>query len=447
MPENNPNPEGALIIKGATLISSTGRQRADVAIKNHKIDKIVPELPSPPGQRVLDARGMCLLPGVIDSQVHFRDPGRGHKEDFGTGSRAAAMGGVTTVLDMPNTHPSTTTPERMEEKFDRVRKKSIVNFGLFVGATGENIPEIKKCLEKKYCHGIKIFLGSSTGDLLLYDPDKLLKILQECPHPIAVHSESEAILQARVGIRDSATSAHAHPQWRNEESALESTRMILNLARQAGRKIHVLHISTASEMELLKKSKNLCTVEVTPQHLTLHAPDCYDRLGSYAQMNPPIRENHHREALWRGMADGTVDVIGSDHAPHTREEKDTPYPAPPSGMPGVQTLLPLMLNHCHEGRLTMEKLVELVCEAPAKLYGLEGKGFIKEGYDADITLVDPKLGHTITDEEQESRCGWTPFAGIQVTGMPVATIVRGKIVMQDLKLTGEASGAPIRTSP
>ena len=188
-------------------------------------------------------------------------------------------------------------------------------------------------------------------------------------------------------------------------------------------------------------------MEVTPQHLTLHAPDCYDRLGSYAQMNPPIRENRHREALWRGIEDGTVDVIGSDHAPHTRQEKDTPYPGSPSGMPGVQTLLPLMLDHCHQGKLTLEKLVELICEAPARLYHLADKGFIREGYDADLTLIDPNRNHTITDEEQESRCGWTPFAGTEITGMPVATIVRGKMVMQDLKLTGERSGTPIRTTP
>ena len=435
-----------LIIKGATRVSSADREVVDVAIVDHKIAKIAPKLPDSKAKKILPAAGMSLIPGVIDSQVHFRDPGREHKEDFETGSKAAAMGGVTTILDMPNTHPSTTIPERMEEKFRLAQKKCIVNFGLFVGATGDNVPEINQCLEKDYCHGIKIFLGSSTGDLLLYAPPKLMKILRECPAPIAVHSESEAILQARIGVRDAGSSAHTHPQWRNEASALESTQMIVDLARQAGRKIHVLHISTASEMAFLKQNKDFCTVEVTPQHLTLYAPDCYDRLNTYAQMNPPIRENHHREALWRGIEDGTVDVIGSDHAPHTRQEKETPYPGAPSGMPGVQTLLPLMLDHCHHGRLTLEKLVELICERPAQLYHLEGKGWIKEGYDADLTLIDTRKVHTIADDEQESRCGWTPFAGMKVTGMPVATIVRGKIVMQDLKLTGERSGVPIRTA-
>ena len=436
-----------LVIKGATLVSSKERQLMDVAIMGHKIVKIDRKLPDVHGADTLQAEGMILIPGVIDSQVHFRDPGSEHKEDFETGGRAAAMGGITTILDMPNTHPSTTTPKRMEEKFQLAQKKCMVNFGLFVGATGDNISDIKKCLEKEYCHGIKIFLGSSTGDLLLYDPPKLMQIFQECPFPIAVHSESEAILQSRIGVRDSATSAHAHPLWRNEESALESTQMILDLARRSNRKIHVLHISTASEMEYLEQNKEHCTVEVTPQHLTLYAPDCYDRLGTYAQMNPPIRESHHREALWQGIQNGTVDVIGSDHAPHTRSEKDIPYPGSPSGMPGVQTLLPIMLEHCHQGKITLEKLVELVCENPAKLYNLNGKGFVQEGYDADLTLIDPHQVHTITNEEQESRTGWTPFDGNRVTGMPVATIVQGKIVMHNLKLTGKRSGAPIRTNP
>ena len=436
-----------IIIKGATRINSVDRRVVDVAIKENKIVKIDQNLSVSLGKKIIQADGMHLIPGVIDSQVHFRDPGKGHKEDFETGSRSAAMGGVTTILDMPNTHPSTTTNERMEEKFDRAKKKCIVNFGLFVGATGENVYEIKKCLKKEYCHGIKIFLGSSTGDLLLHEPRKLMQILRECPWPIAVHSEDEATLQSRMGIRDAASSAHAHPIWRNEQSALISTRMIVDLSRQAKRKVHILHISTASEMAFLKENKDFCTVEVTPQHLTLHAPDCYDRMGAYAQMNPPIRENHHREALWQGIRDGTVDVIGSDHAPHTREEKDAGYPRTPSGMPGVQTLLPIMLDHCHRGNMTLEKLVKLVCENPAELYHLEGKGFIVEGYDADLTLIDPLRTHTITNAEQKSRSGWTPFDGVQITGIPVTTIVQGKIIMENLKLTGEMAGRPIRTGP
>ena len=436
-----------LIIKGATRINSSGRQILDVAIKGNKIARIAPKLPPSQAKEVFSAEGLHLIAGVIDSQVHFRDPGGSHKEDFETGTRAAAMGGVTTILDMPNTHPSTTTLEKMEEKFERARQKCIVNFGLFVGATGDNIPDIKECLKKDYCHGIKIFLGSSTGDLLLCDQKKLFRTLKECPGTIAIHSESEAVLKSRMDIRDSAKSAHAHADWRNEESALESTRMILKLAEQAGRKIHILHISTASEMELLKRNKDFCTVEVTPQHLTLHSPDCYKRLGTYAQMNPPIRDNSHRNGLWKGIDDGTVDVIGSDHAPHTRKEKDAPYPQSPSGMPGVQTLLPIMLNHCHQGRLSQEKLVELLCEAPAKLYHLTGKGHVKEGYDADLTLIDLQRTHTITDGEQESRVGWTPFAGTRVTGMPVATIVQGTFIMKDLQLTGERTGHPIQTSP
>ena len=438
--------EWDLLIQGATHIDSNGQYSGlDVAIKGKKIARIAPGLRPTLAKETFSGEGLHLIAGVIDSQVHFRDPGGAHKEDFETGTRAAAMGGVTTILDMPNTHPSTTTLERMEQKFEQAKKKCIVNFGLFVGATGDNIPDIQECLKKEYCHGIKIFLGSSTGDLLLNDPQKLIKIFRECTWPIAVHSESESILQSRLNIKDAAVSAHAHPLWRNEESALESTKMILDLARQARRKVHVLHISTASEMALLKENKKFCTVEVTPQHLTLHAPDCYDRLGTYAQMNPPIRAKNHMDGLWDGVADGTVDVIGSDHAPHTKEEKDAPYPQSPSGMPGVQTILPIMLHHCYEGRLDYRQMVEFLCEGPAKLYNIEGKGFVKEGYDADLTIIDLERKHTITDSEQESRVGWTPFARMQITGMPVATIVQGKFVMKDGQLTRERAGRPIVT--
>lgn len=433
-----------LIIKGATVFfgDKSGSRIADVAIEGSKIASIAENIEGD-FKKVIDGSGKYLLPGVIDSQVHFREPGLEHKEDIETGSKAAAMGGVTTFLEMPNTKPSTTDPGRMEHKLNLGREKSVVNFGFFAGATKDNLDRIKKCLELQGCIGVKIFLGSSTGDLLLYDESKLLEIFSSVKSVIAVHSENEVRLNERVDIRDKATSAEAHPIWRDEETALSSTKMVINLARQAGRKVHILHITSKQEMEFLKDNKEFCTVEVTPHHLHLYAPDCYREYGTYAQVNPPIRSKDHCEALWNGITNRTVDVIGSDHAPHTREEKDKKYPASPAGMPGVQTMLPLMLDAVNKGTIEMERLVELLCVEPAKLYSMEKRGAIKEGYWADLTLVDMNRKHTIAEEEQQTKCGWTPFAGRVIKGMPVATIVRGQVVMENLELTGVRAGEAI----
>ena len=418
-----------LVIRDAQCVLPGAIRKGDVGISDGKIVALGKFEHS--AARVIDAEGKHLIPGVIDSQVHFREPGLVHKEDLATGSRAAVLGGVTTFLEMPNTSPPTTDEASIREKVALARAKSLANFGFFMGATADNLSELKKVPDIDHCCGIKIFLGSSTGDLLLYDEKVLLDIFRQTSTVIAVHSENEELLQKNLVFHRQAKEVHAHLRWRSVEVALSSTKRIVALARQAGRKVHVLHVSTQEEVEFLAHHKEHCTVEVTPQHLTLAAPECYDRLGTYAQMNPPIREQRHRQALWRAVADGTVDVIGSDHAPHTRAEKDVGYPGSPSGLPGVQTMLPLMLDHCAQGRITLEQVVELLCAAPARLYGFSTKGRIEQGMDADIVVLDLDREVTLTDEMMASRCGYTPFCGKTVRGFPTHTIIGGRVCVEE----------------
>ncbi|MDD0853779.1 dihydroorotase [Halobacteriovorax sp. GB3] len=431
-----------LVIKNGTLILKDGETIADIGVSGKKIKSISKNLQGH-AKEVFDATGMHIFPGIIDTQVHFREPGLVHKEDLESGSRAAALGGVCTFLEMPNTKPPTTTIESIKEKVNLAKEKSHVNFGFFIGATGENLDELKKAHDLEGCCGVKIFLGSSTGSLLLYDEEKLLEIFKSLQGMIAVHSESEVMLNERLPIRDNAKDVHAHYEWRNAETALSSTKMIVDIAKKAKRKVHVLHITTKEEMQFLKENKEHVTVEVTPQHLTLNAPDIYDRIGTLAQMNPPIRTQDHQDGLWKGLLDGTVDVIGSDHAPHTLEEKSNPYPASPSGMPGVQTIFPLMLHHHLNGKLDRRRLVDLLCERPAELYQLN-KGRIEIGRDADFTIVDLSKTTEIKNTEQASKCGWTPFDGMELKGKVEATIVMGSPVMINGKILPSKSSTPIK---
>ncbi len=443
------NPKKLLFTGGEAYLPQ-GLAQTEVLVEGDRIAKIGPtlkeDMQGDTSVRIIDLASKLLLPGVIDSQVHFRWPGGGHKEDIGSGSRAAALGGITTFLEMPNTNPPTTNHQALHDKLAFAEQNSVTNYGFFMGATGDNLEDLKELQGHPGACGIKIFLGSSTGDLLLYEPAKLRAILENTWVAISCHSEDEELLQKRRHLRDTGQTAHAHLEWRNEETAFSCTRKLLHLARECGRKVHVLHITSKAEIEFLAGMKDFCTVEVTPQHLTLEAPDCYDRLGTFAQMNPPIRGGEHRRALWQAVRDGTVDVIGSDHAPHTREEKERGYPHSPSGMPGVQTLLPLLLDAVNRGDLELARLVELVCTGPAKLFRLEGKGAIRPGFHADLTVVDMERNHTITDAEQASRVGWTPFAGHKVQGMPVMTVVNGVVVMEDGQLTGVRSGRAIQVS-
>tara|TARA_A100001037_G_C15137165_1_gene631749 strand:- start:264 stop:1505 length:1242 start_codon:yes stop_codon:yes gene_type:complete len=396
------------------------------------------------GGEVIDATGLHVLPGIIDTQVHFREPGNEHKEDLESGTRAAVMGGVTAVFEMPNTNPLTTTEDALNDKLARADGRAWSDYAFYVGATTDNAESLRELETLPGCCGIKIFMGSSTGSLLVPDDDSLRRVLESCRRRVAVHAEDEERLKARSHIAAEGAHPRAHPDWRDVETAFNATRRLISLAEELRRRVHVLHVTTADEAAYLAEHKDVASVEVTPQHLTLEAPDCYERLGAFAQMNPPIREAHHREGLWNAIAQGVVDVIGSDHAPHTREEKDQVYPNTPSGMPGVQTLLPLMLNHVSEGRLSLLRLTDLLCEGPNRLFGIVGKGRLAVGYDADVTLVDLAASREITDDWVAAKCGWTPFAGMTVTGWPVGTIIRGRSVMRDGQLMNEPSGQVMR---
>lgn len=433
-----------LIIKNATLVSSSESIVADIAVIDKKIARVEKNI-SLPADKIFNADGLHVLPGVIDSQVHFREPGLTHKEDIHTGSMAAVLGGVTTYLEMPNTQPPTITIESVQEKINLAQGRSFAHYGFFLGATNQNLNEILKGeKEMKGLCGIKIFLGSSTGSLLLFDEESIFKILEKSSLPIAIHSESEKILKERSQLRDNAANVHAHYQWRNPQSALLSTQWILELAKKAGRKVHVLHISTKEEIEFLRANKEACTFELTPQHLSFHAPDIYDQIGTLAQMNPPIRTIEHCQALWEAMDEEMPHVLGSDHAPHTLAEKGLPYPQSPSGMPGVQTLVPVMLDHVIKGRLTLERLVALLCENPAELYSLPQKGRIEVGLDADFTVVNLQGKYVVKNEDMASKCGWTPFANRELAGQVFATFIDGQMVMKEGKIIGAPIGRPIQ---
>ncbi|MGE5476647.1 MAG: dihydroorotase [Bacteroidales bacterium] len=432
-----------LILKGGIAVTPNGREQTDIAVQDGRIVAIG-GLSGASAASEIDVSGLHVLPGVIDTQVHFREPGLEHKEDLATGTAAAAMGGVVAVFEMPNTKPGTTTDVELRDKLTRAQGRTWTDHAFFLGAAADNVAHLAEWERIPGCAGIKVFMGSSTGSLLVSDDETLGRVLAQGYRRVAVHCEDEARLIARKAIAEEAGHPRAHHVWRDAQTALIATQRLIKLAEAARRRVHVLHVTTADEMAFLAGHKDLATVETTPQHLTLAAPECYEQLGTYAQMNPPIREAHHREALWKAIADGTVDVLGSDHAPHTRDEKDKPYPQSPSGMTGVQTLVPLMLDHVNAGRLSLERFVDLTSAGPARIYNLAGKGRIALGYDADFTLVDMKAERVITNQWIVSRCGWTPFDGTRVTGWPVGTVVRGNPVMMDGQLVGDPIGKPVR---
>jgi len=430
-----------LIIKNGFLVSSNGIIKKDIYIKNGKIEKIDSNL-NIDDANIIDADGFHIIPGAIDPQVHFREPGLTHKEDIESGSRAAVAGGVTTFFEMPNTKPATITSELLSQKFDIASKTSIANYSFFLGATPDNFAEIANMQDN--C-GLKIFMGSSTGDLLVDSDAALDEIFKQCNKVIAIHSEDEAILKkiAEQGIGENFTD---HPKARPVEAAVTSTVKAINLALKYKKRLHVLHLSTAEEVEIIRKHKhtNLITAETTPQHLLLSAPSIYEEKGAFAQMNPPIREQRHQDELWKGILDGTIECIATDHAPHTLEEKKLPYGKAPAGMPGVQTSLPLMLNEVSNKRITMEQVVKWMCENPAKVYKIKNKGFLKTGYDADITIIDMNLEKIISASEMESKCGWTVFDGCKIKGAPIITIVNGNIVYKNGKIVDTIKGRPVQ---
>jgi dihydroorotase len=430
-----------IVFKGGTVVNHAGEGVADLGVRNGRIAAIG-EIAEGLAGETIDARGLYILPGVIDTQVHFREPGMEHKEDLETGSRSAVLGGVTAVFEMPNTKPPTTSAAALAAKVAAATRRMYCDFAFFVGATRENVDELGELERLPGAAGIKVFAGSSTGNLLVDDEETIARILTTIRRRAAFHSEDEARLKSRVGVQREGDPS-SHTEWRDPIAALASTERLLRLATKAGKRIHILHISTGAEMELLSRHKDVASVEVTPQHLTLATPEAYDRLGTRAQMNPPLRDREHQALLWWGLSQGVVDVLGSDHAPHTLEEKSGTYPATPSGMPGVQTLVPVMLDHVNAGRLTLARFVDLTSAGPQRLFGIAGKGRIAVGYDADLTVVDLKKERVIENAWIGSKCGWTPFAGRKVKGWPVGTVVRGRIAMWDGEL-GQAGGAPVR---
>ncbi len=432
-----------LVIRNGMVATPNGIEALDIGVRNGRIAALGMLAQAETAQS-FDASGLTVLPGVIDTQVHFREPGLEHKEDLATGTAAAAMGGVTAVFEMPNTKPSTATAGELADKVKRGLGRTHCDFAFYVGATAENVETLPDLERQPGCAGVKLFMGASTGDLLVADDATLERVLRHGRRRMAVHCEDEYRMRDRKHLTEVAgATPHLHPQWRDAESALLATQRLVRLAHKTGRRVHVLHVTTAEEMAWLADHKDIATVETTPQHLTLAAPDCYDRLGTYAQMNPPIRDAAHRDALWQALRAGVVDVIGSDHAPHTKEEKAKPYPQSPSGMPGVQTLLPLLLDHMNQGRLSLQRLIDLTSAGAQRVFGLVGKGRIALGYDADFTLVDLKAKKTIEESWLKSKCGWSPFTGMSVTGWPMATIVRGGFAMCDGEL-GAPLGQPLR---
>ena len=431
-----------MILKGGTIVNQDGEGLGDVGISGGRIARIG-DLRRASASETIDCKGLHVLPGVMDTQVHFREPGLTHKEDLESGSRSAVMGGVTSVFEMPNTDPLTITEAAFADKIKRGHHRMHCDFAFFIGGTRENVQDLPELERAAGCAGVKVFIGSSTGALLVEDDDSLRKIFQVIRRRAAFHAEDEYRLNERKHLRVEGD-PRSHPVWRDEIAALTATKRLVALARETGKRIHILHISTKEEIAYLRDHKDVASCEATPHHLTLTAPECYERLGTRAQMNPPVRDASHREGIWSGIEQGIIDVLGSDHAPHTLEEKAKVYPASPSGMTGVQTLVPLMLNHVNAGRLSLLRFVDLTSAGPARLFNMACKGRIAAGYDADFTVVDMKREETITNGWVASRAGWTPYDGVRVKGWPVGTFVRGQRVMWQGELVTPSCGEPVR---
>lgn len=430
-----------LLTNGNVFLPSKKIEKINIGVKNSKVTYIGNSL-NLKSKKIINLKNLHVLPGCIDTQVHFREPGLTHKEDLFSGTKGAVLGGITGIFEMPNTKPPTVDKIEFEKKISIAEKKSFCEFGFYIGASKENAKNIKELEKLPGCCGVKIFMGSSTGTLLVEDDNSLKDIMKNSNRRIAIHSEDEYRLIDRKNIlKEKNVNIYFHEKWRDVRTAYKSTDRILNLVKKINNNnVHILHISTLDELKLIKKNKRYVTCEATPQHLFFHSPDCYQRLGSFAQMNPPIRNIEHKKALWTAIQDKTIDIIGSDHAPHTFEEKNKPYPNSPSGMTGVQTMIPILLNFVNQKKLSLADMVRLVSENPVKLFKISGKGKIKKNFDADFTIVDLKKEQKIENDWIQSKSGWTPYHGIKVKGWPVMTIIRGQVVMSQNKVHGKPSG-------
>ena len=430
----------SLIIKNGSCYIDGKLTKTDIGLSSGKIKKIGKiELNS---SKVYDATDKVVLPGIIDTQVHFREPGSTDAEDLESGSRAAVLGGVTSLFEMPNTNPPTANLIEFDKKLKAAKNRMHSNYAFYFGATPDNTDQLADLKNVEGCCGVKLFAGSSTGNLLVDKEADIEKVISSSDRIVSIHSEDEDIIKLRKKFIKKGD-VHSHPEWRNVECAMSSTRRVVKIAERYNKKIHILHVTTKDEVDFLAMHKKNVTFETTPQHLTLYAPDCYDKLGTYAQMNPPLRTKEHYDRLWTAIKNNIVDVLGSDHAPHLKENKDKEYPDTPSGMPGVQTIFPVMLDHVNNGKLSLEQLINLMCENPCRIFGIKNKGYIKEGFDADLTIADMNKEVIIRDEMIASKCGWTPFNNYKVKGFPAATIVNGSIVMNDGKVVAESLGKPL----
>jgi dihydroorotase len=431
----------SLIIKNGSCYIDGKLRKTDIGLSGNKIKKIgTIELNS---SKVYDATDKVVLPGIIDTQVHFREPGSTDSEDLESGSRAAVLGGVTALFEMPNTNPPTSNLVEFDKKLQAAKNRMHSNYAFYFGATPDNANQLAQLKDVEGCCGVKLFAGSSTGNLLVDKEADIEKVISSSDRIVSIHSEDEDIIKLRKKFIKKGD-VHSHAEWRNVEVAMSSTRRVVKIAERYNKKIHVLHVTTREEVDFLAMHKKNVSFETTPQHLTMYAPDCYDKLGTYAQMNPPLRTKEHYDRLWVAIKNNIVDVLGSDHAPHLKENKDKEYPNSPSGMPGVQTIFPVMLDHVNNGKLTLQQLINLMCENPCKIFGIKNKGYLKEGYDADLTIADMNKEVVIKNEMIASKCGWTPFNNHKVKGFPVATIVNGYLVMTDGKVVVESKGTPLR---
>ena len=431
----------SLLIRRARILLPNGEFLVgDVLISDGKIVRVAPEI-AESADREIDAIGLTLLPGVIDPQVHFREPGLEHKEDLFTASCACAKGGVTSFLEMPNTRPLTTTQAALDDKLSRAAQKCLVNYGFFIGATPENLPDL---LDANPTPGIKVFMGSMHGQLLMDGEENLERVFSKGDRLIAVHAEDQTRINQRRQEFAGSTDLAVHSQIQDNQAALLATQLAVKLSKKYQRRLHILHLSTGEEAEFLRQEKpSLVTAEVTPQHLLLNT-SAYEKIGSLAQMNPPLREKRDNEILWQALLDGVIDCIATDHAPHTLEEKAQEYPNSPSGMPGVETSLPLMLTQAVEGRCTVAQVAHWMSSAVAKAYNIPNKGQIAPGFDADLVLVDLDKYRPVVGAEMASKCGWSSFEGWNLTGWPVVTVVGGKVVFENGKLDTNVRGEALR---
>jgi dihydroorotase len=432
-----------LIIRHGTCLLPWGQAATDIGVRDGRIATLH-ATPTDTATTEFNATHLHVLPGLIDPHVHLRDPGDASVESIPTGTKAAILGGLTAVFDMPNTNPPITNPETLAWKQTYVPQNSYCDFGIYIGATKHNAAALGAMELAEGVCAIKLFAGSTTGDLLVEDDEGIEKIMRGGRRRIAFHSEDEYRLRARRAMFTTGMPYVNHLEWRDEECAFLGTRRIVALARKTARPAHIVHVSTAEELEYLAAHKDIATCEVLLNHLTQIAPDCYERLGGYAVMNPPIRGQRHYDAAWAAIREGIVDTVGSDHAPHSRAAKEKPWPETAAGLTGIQTLVPIMLDHVNQGRLSLERMVDLMAAGPARVYGALNKGRLAVGYDADFTIVDLRRTRTIEENWIVTPAGWTPFAGMTVTGWPHATIVRGMIVMRDDTIIGPPRGKTIQ---